>query len=82
MIEDLHSQVEAISTEDIKKLIDDFYTLRDQLEDVATRQELPTEYLAMLYVFGSFFEKNAVTLTRSWNIYDILNKLHKNPSSS
>lgn len=72
MIERLRKEVQDFSEKDWAQLINDFFVLKQGLEEISDKQQTPEEYIAVLFHFGHFYMKNRISLIKCRNIRESL----------
>jgi len=75
MIERLEEELKSFSDKEWETLINDFYVLKEGLEEIASRDPCSAEYVAVLYSFGHFYMKNRISLIKCRNIRESMNRL-------
>lgn len=60
---------------DWEQLINGFYCLKDGLEEISEREPSGSEYVAVLYSFGHFYNQNQVELEKCLKVFEEMRDL-------
>lgn len=83
MTDKLLIEILKLSEKDWDALINAFYQLFKQFEEIAKSPPSPKEFIASIYLFGYFYMKNRRSMVKCYNVLKVVNELKKDlPSSS